>query len=362
MTVKLSTIVTLLGFLLAGLSGCSLMHDDLAPCPSGVNLHFVYDYNIQRADMFHAHVGGVTVYVFDEEGRFVTRQEESNTATRQPLAEHDYHIHLDLTPGTYSFIALAHQKSYNECLAAPGAKYRRNEPQPGMPMNELGIVLDREEHRVPHQGTALDTLWHGMSSHPLVVKDMEEAKQTISLMRDTKELTVSLHQLDDPADIDASDFDIRIEAANGRIAYDNSLPEDETLTYTPYATWNTEFTSPSPEQTRTDGETDVLERTAHAALSFNRLIYHSPQTESPQNALLVIRNLRSGKEVARINLPDCLAQGRGAFAFQNYSPQEFLDREYEYKLDFFLRGDTWQYIDLSISILSWSKRIQRVDL
>ena len=64
--------------------------------------------------------------------------------------------------------------------------------------------------------------------------------------------------------------------------------------------------------------------------------------------------------MATIDLADCLAQGRGAFEYLHYSPQEFLDREYDYKLDFFLKGDSWEYIDLSISILSWSKRIQRV--
>ena len=46
----------------------------------------------------------------------------------------------------------------------------------------------------------------------------------------------------------------------------------------------------------------------------------------------------------------------------NYSAQEFLDREYDYKLDFFLKGDQWQYMQLGISILDWSKRIQRADL
>ena len=68
-----------------------------------------------------------------------------------------------------------------------------------------------------------------------------------------------------------------------------------------------------------------------------------------------------GVEV-RINLADCLAQGRGAFENMNYSAQEFLDREYDYKLDFFLKGDQWQYMQLGISILDWSKRIQRADL
>ena len=55
------------------------------------------------------------------------------------------------------------------------------------------------------------------------------------------------------------------------------------------------------------------------------------------------------------------APGRGAFEARHYSEQEFLDREYDYKLDFFLQGNQWKYVQLSISILDWSKRIQRVD-
>ncbi len=106
----------------------------------------------------------------------------------------------------------------------------------------------------------------------------------------------------------------------------------------------------------------MQERTAHAALSFNRIIYDRTGAAYGSDALLTIYNKHSQKTVATINLADCLAQGRGAFEFYNYTPQEFLDREYDYKLDFFLKGDTWQYLDLKISILSWSKRIQRVQL
>ena len=80
-----------------------------------------------------------------------------------------------------------------------------------------------------------------------------------------------------------------------------------------------------------------------------------------KNAILTITNKTTGEEVARINLADCLAQGRGAFEARHYSAQEFLDREYDYKLDFFLQGNQWKYMQLSISILHWSKRIQRVD-
>lgn len=354
-TATLSTLAGLLG-IAACLSSCSMIHEDLEPCPSGVDLEFVYDYNIQRADMFNDHVGSVTVYVFDSNGRYLTSKEESNSAAGSPLASPLYRMHLDLAPGTYSFIALAHQKSLDKCHSAPGAKYRRSPLSPSASnMEDLLVTLDREEGRVNHEGVSLDTLWHGMSRQPLVVRDMEEASQTISLMRDTKNLTVSLHNLDNPADISLDDFDVKITSANGLLGHDNSVLPDETLTYTPYASWATEFGS--------DGSrTDILERTPHYALSFNRLVHYPSASDNAANALLTITNRKNGKEVARINLPDCLAQGRGAFEYINYSPQEFLDREHDYKLDFFIKGDSWQYVDLSISVLSWAKRIQKVEL
>ena len=340
-------------------AGCSMVHDDLDPCPSGVDLEFVYDYNIQRADMFSDHVGGITVYVFDENGKFLMQQEEANSAVASPLASHAYRMHLDIAPGKYQFIAIAHQKSHEECLAAPGAKYRRTQMISGTHSRpDLNVILDRDGGRVAHQGVPLDTLWHGMGTELLEVKDMQAVTQKISLVRDTKELTISLHQLDAPADIDISDYEITITADNGHIAHDNSLIPDEVLTYTPYAVWNTEFTSEGSRST--SDEVVVLERTAHAALSFNRVIHYPLMSDNDKNAMLSIRHIPSGRMVAQINLPDYLAQGRGAFEYYNYTPQEFLDREHDYKLDFFLRGDTWEYVNLSISIAAWAKHIQNV--
>ena len=104
----------------------------------------------------------------------------------------------------------------------------------------------------------------------------------------------------------------------------------------------------------------MLFRSMKSRLPESRLIWH-PAAENDKNAILTITKKTTGEEVARINLADCLAQGRGAFEARHYSEQEFLDREYDYKLDFFLQGNKWKYAKLSISILDWVKRIQPVD-
>ncbi len=342
------------GFIMAGslLASCNdLMHDDLPPCDMGVDLQFKYDYNVQRADMFKDHVGGLCVFVYDEQGNFIARHDAYNDATSQPLKDPNYAMRINLEPGKYRFVTFAFQKKYEDALAQPGAKFQIALPQQGDNITSLHARLDREQGKVNNQSQPLDTLWQGLSNELVEVKDLQVTRHTIGLVRDTKQLTISLHQTDEPANINADDFSYQITNANGDISYDNSLLPDEELTYTPYYTWTTEFK---------DTEGNVKERTAHAALMFSRLIWH-PVAENDKNAILTITNKTTGEKVARINLADFLAQGRGAFEARHYSEQEFLDREYDYKLDFFLQGNQWKYVQLSISILDWSKRIQRVD-
>lgn len=342
------------GFIMAGSMLCScndLMHDDLPPCDMGVDLQFKYDYNVQRADMFKDHVGGLSVFVYDEQGNFIARHDAYNDATSQPLKDPNYAMRINLEPGKYRFATFAFQKKYEDALAQPGAKFQIALPQQGDNITSLHARLDREQGKVNNQSQPLDTLWQGLSNELVEVKDLQVTRHTIGLVRDTKQLTISLHQTDEPANINADDFSYQITNANGDISYDNSLLPDEELTYTPYYTWTTEFK---------DTEGNVKERTAHAALMFSRLIWH-PVEENDKNAILTITNKTTGEEVARIDLADYLAQCRGAFEAQHYSEQEFLDREYDYKLDFFLQGNQWRYAEIRISILDWVKRIQRVD-
>ena len=79
-----------------------LLFDDagrLGRLPHRLYLSFKYDYNLQRADMFNDHVGAVTVYVFDEEGRYVTKQEEANVPGHAPLSSPLYTMRMNLAPG-----------------------------------------------------------------------------------------------------------------------------------------------------------------------------------------------------------------------------------------------------------------------
>ena len=67
--------------------------------------------------MFNDHVGAVTVYVFDEEGRYVTKQEEANVPGHAPFSSPLYTMRMNLAPGKYKFLVLAGQKDYEAQLA-----------------------------------------------------------------------------------------------------------------------------------------------------------------------------------------------------------------------------------------------------
>ena len=210
----------LLAFVSLALFGsCEMMKEDVDETYCGLFVNFKYDYNLQRADMFKDHVGGVTLYVFDSDGRYIKSYENNYIPGMGTLlydGTYAYCMHItDLPDGNYRFIALANQKSYLETLGTPGAKYRRYDIKTGEDNTSLTVTLDRT---APTDGSnpmvsnvaPMDTLWHGMTgTEPVSVKNVGYNVVTISMVRDTKMLTVGLHNLDEDKrlDIAAEDFD-----------------------------------------------------------------------------------------------------------------------------------------------------------
>ena len=73
MTMKLKNYLIAL-VSLATLTGCDMMTEDEDTTNCGLFVTFKYDYNLQRADMFGDHVGGVTLYVSAPTRRTTSRQ------------------------------------------------------------------------------------------------------------------------------------------------------------------------------------------------------------------------------------------------------------------------------------------------
>ena len=344
---------------------------------TGLYVNFVYDYNIQHTDMFKDYVGSVTLYVFDESDRLVAQR----TVSGSELSVYGFNIHFteqELAPGhQYRLSAVALQKDWNAALATPGAKYRKTTLNTGNRRQQLMVSLDRatattNNYHEVSTTAPLDTMWHTKqvmtayaANQPTATHYHENAEgetttnavetitlesgvpayATVSLVRNTNHLNISIRELDTPENVDADNYEVFILDANGDVDYQNTvITPTDSLVYRPYQQWTTTF----------DGITGV-ERSAHYDLMCNRLIYN---TTTDDNAVLCIRRKSNGKEVAVLNLPYILCEGRTAYETYNYRPQEYLDREYDYRLEFFLRGDRWVYLTVCIDRFSWGKRIQ----
>ena len=349
------------------MAGCDLMHDNREDCPEGLYIHLIYDYNLHLMDMFNGHVGEVETFIFDKDGKFVLSRIEMNDGQNRPLAQNGYSMQvIDIEPGEYQIVALCQQRSREETKNRPGAKYSYSRLEPGDDISKLTIALDRgdwDESYYPesnekvsgfiidNQSAPLDTLWHGFQHDIVTVERNKPAYTTVSLLRNTNGLHISLRQIEEEeAKMDIADYDIYITDRNSVLSYENEILGDDQVKYTPHITWNTQ------DMTRATGEPS---RTAHAELDFNRLTH---RTNDDMPAMLHIFNNKTNAVVAKVNLSDVLQQGRGGFDYFNYSAQEYLDREYNYSLSFFLVGDKWKYIEVSISTLPWKKRIQNSDI
>ena len=377
-------------------SSCTMIEDDIKDCPAGLYVRFAYDYNTMRADMFKDHVGHVQLYVYDENGNLVASRAVSNSEQDAPLSRYGHAVRFapgELPSGRYRLQALALQRDWDEALEADGAKYRRNELSDS---ESLIVSLDHTDEPdeatghflVDHKSLPLDTLWHTLkvsSYEPcdgLTVPDLHATKSpysiypledqyvnvvadratyaTVSLIRDTKHLNITLRQIDFPDAMDHRDYDVYITDDNAALAHDNSVITGTPLLYTPYASWTTSFSQEGlnpdsrsgQDMDKKDGE---VQRTAHYNVMFNRLMIDP--SDPDKGAILRVINHQSGKVVATINLPYILAQGRTAYEYF-YPPQEYLDREHDYHLDFLLKGDSWVSCDIVINVLGWSKRVQ----
>lgn len=414
---KLNHILSLVAVLcgLSALSSCTMITDDIKDCPTGLFVRFVYDYNIERADMFKDHVGHVTLYVYDAAtGRKVAERSVSNTDTYAPLSQYGYTVHFDpteLPAGTYRLQAVAMQRDWDEALALDGAKYRRTSPEDH---TSLQISLDHSDtpmadtdhHHVDHMNVPLDTLWHTLkvmafepqdgrtvpamhrTSKPYTVYPLEDQHvtvadgfatyATVSMIRDTKHINLTLHQLDDKANIFASDYEVSIIADNETLDHDNAIAPGHLLHYSPYASWTSRFDSSgttieddaigmrsmettllSVVKTR-DADDPDTERTAHFNLMTNRLMHSADAPNS--NPRLRIVHKATGNVVADINLTGMLQEGRKAYDIYSYSPQEYLDRQHDYHLQIFLKGEKWRYAAITVNILGWAYRVDNVEL
>ncbi len=323
------------------LMSCSAILDEKeVDCSVNYSVKFKYDYNMKYADAFANEVKSVTLYAFDNEGKLVYQKTEEGDVLKQE----GYAMDVDMNPGNYHLIAWAglnDDDSFSVPLVSQGAS-----------IEDLKCRMDRVYTKAEGEGgiinTKLSSLFHGqVTNQNFTTRAAINQEIVVPLVKNTNTVKIILHQMDGVR-IPAESLEFTISDNNGLMDYDNSLMDDEQLTYYSY---HHESGNVLEASTKSGETTNISFATAE--LTVGRLVEN-------QNAILTIKNTETGEIVLRIPVIKMflLAKLQGQYDMDN---QEYLDRQDEYKMTFFL-DENMKWINSQIIINEWIVRFDDMSL
>lgn len=325
---------------LSALPSCnSWLYEEEGDCSVYYRLRFRYDRNLKWADAFANEVSSVHLYAFDPSGVLVWQQERQI----DPATAENYSMLLDLPPGDYRLLAwcgLQNNGEREESFSVPEAHVGETR------MEQLQCILNRKhDESGAYSNERLYRLFHGTLDVSLPVnEDGGSYDYTMYLTKNTNHVRVILQHLSGE-DVDANQFTFRIEDENGLMAHDNELMADENITYRP---WKTQSGESGVD--KEDSRAIVNVKGAIADLTVGRMM----ETHR-EKMFLTIANKENGKTVARIPVIDYALLSKDYYE-EEYSHrmtgQEFLDREDDYVMTFFLDENN-RWISSYILIHSW---------
>lgn len=301
-----------------------IIYDEEGDCEVTYQVKFRYDMNMKFADAFANEVKSVRLYAFDADTEQLVWQSDETMVNSE-----DFAINMDVPAGSYKLLAW--------CGLMNGESFTLQE--------DLSCKLNRghDAEGKARVDTDLAPLYHGTMECSLPDEPGIHT-YTMSLTKNTNVVRVVLQHLSGQS-IDKEQFSFRITDTNGWMDTDNSLLTDEEVTY---HAWHTESGTAGVEDRAVTEVSAVI-----AELTVARLV-------EGQNPKLVITNNESGEEVVRIPLIDYALLVKGNYN-RDMSNQEYLDRQDEYSMTFFLdENKTW--MNAYIYINSWKVVLQHSDL
>ncbi len=316
-------------------TGCSLVNDDPRDCPASLRVKFAYDYNIKFADAFANEVGSINLWVFDREGKPVWNGEASGDMLRSP----EFTIEVPLGEGEYDFVAWCGLKDN------PGFKPDTYSPDR---MEDLAVKLITHEADgyADVSDSRLGSLYHGY------VKSVDyridpyaptDRLVCIPLVKDTNEIRVMLQNLNGK-EMDSSDFSCHMEIADAFLEWDNllSAPSPQVR----YLPWLTRYGITDTPTSPVAGRATV---TSVASLLYD---FSTSRLTVERPATLTVRRNTDGHDIIRINLTDFLLMVKGHYG--DMSDSEYLDRQDDYSVVFFIDDNSDWYQAAGIYINNWA--------
>lgn len=341
MNLKVSLLLSLLALLF---SSCESIYEDQGDCTVRYKLRFVYNRNLKWADAFPSEVNSVNLYAFGADGKFV----KEFLGRGDALSKDDYLMDLELEPGDYTLVAwcgLENEGRQMESFTVP-------QPVAGVTtLEELTCslnTLSNDDYPI-YSDARLYFMYHGhMSVNLPDTQDGATHYYTMYLTKDTNHIRIILQQLSGE-DMIPTEIGLSIEDSNGNYCYDNTPSGSDVVTYLP---WYKTVGQAGVGKEQENGNTDlVYVNGVIADLSVPRML-----ADHKDDFFLTITNLTNGETiVSRVPVIQYALLSKEYYEMAYGHPmteQEFLDREDEYVLTFFI-DKSMKWIDSYILIHSW---------
>lgn len=312
---------------------CEPFYEDLPVCPHGVSLRFVYDYNMAFGNALPNTVDELTLLIFDADSAY----KGSRLLTKDELRDEDFRLQMEMPAGTYHFIA------YGGLAADVPAFAFVRKPDSDMRMADVQTVLDTAVWASDTARRNLRDFYWGTLT--LETADLYNGG-TLHLMKNTHTVRVILQQTDGTG-LSVDRYWFGIQDDHRRYDFQNQPICGDSVVYRPWFMRNTGVVSgDSASESRAE-----VGRLAIAEFRTGRLM-------ASHTTRLLVRRADNGREVIDIPLTKYLEQ-MGSEC-HNLAAQEFLDREGDYTLFFFLTPDGY-WLQTRIIVNDWEIRINEAD-
>ncbi|MBQ5925965.1 MAG: FimB/Mfa2 family fimbrial subunit [Paludibacteraceae bacterium] len=345
--------LSLIAFLVVGLAftSCGTIFDYEGDCSYTYHIKFRYTNNILNAEAFAGNITHVSLYVFDvNTGKLVLDTTESDVAV---LSAMDYTMELPLSAGTYDVVAWCGDAVANNKVVIP-------ELQRGVStLEDLSCAIDRVTNS-EHSSCVFDHMGHLYHGKERVTFTEEPGRQvcSVNLTKNSNSIKVVLQSIQKGQYLSRDDFDFRIQDHNGNMNYDNTLAACEQMTYHAWAI--SEISADVDAEVDDDVHKKIPTRAADststavmAELTIGRLMVEN----EPK---LVVYNKTSEALVLSIPLKDYALMVKG-YGYSHWSDQEYLDRQDNFTMTFFL-DELGTWIASYVIINDWKIVLQNTEL
>lgn len=341
---KILKLIALAATLLIALPSCELVKEDLEPCPEpSVELRFIYDYNMERANAFHNQVDCLSAFFFNSGGELVSVETVTDP---EMLSDESYRMHPTLLPGNYKVVAYGGMECENASF------FHAKKMKLGDQVSDLHVRLD------PACLTDPDRLRlhnHYYGTLDFTVDPKLDSYGTVPMMRNTNSIQIALQNEFPDQPIDHNDFIVEITDDNNDFYHDNSLRQTGEIVYKPWKKEN-RSTLGSSEENNND-----FFNIAVAQLTTSRLVLPD-NTDKPTSTRLTIKKAEDGSTLLSVPLVNYMLMFKHDNTnarLDDMDDQEYLDRENTWNFVFFLKDGLW--LDTHIIINDWEVRMNKTD-